>query len=514
MHAGTEPDVLPVAQSRTWLLALTLATLIPRAVVFFVNENLYGDAVVRTELAQAWLQSPHWIFSFADGARQFGPLHLYLVGLVLWLWPSPEHAGRVLSLVLGVASVIPLAHLTERLFNRRAAIWAAFGFSVWGLHIQMSTTAGSEALSLFLVLWTLVYYERARSLRQLGPLLVAAFFMNLACATRYDIWLLMPLLCIVFFIQSKDKVASATMAVVFGFACLPFPLVWMYGNETQAGHPLAPLHFIDEFHHTWSVSNVAHWGWPAASAQGLFFWPAIALVTLSPLVAFFGIWGLIKSYRERPDLRWLFWLIVVPSAYFSLRGALLTFVPLARFAVTQLALLLPFVDEGFESLNQKAAPWRRSLMRGLTVALAIAMPLALGLWTLHAESPLRNAVRPISPISTNPVALMDAARWVKSHLASEEGRVLIDSDDSYSDLQLIFFSGLVDPHWIRRRWEDHSIRRHKYSEQYVLLLPGGVLSKDPDVHLNGDTLETDGRHFVQVPDFPGPQRLYRWTGAP
>ena len=40
--------------------------------------------------------------------------------------------------------------------------------------------------------------------------------------------------------------------------------------------------------------------------------------------------------------------MLVPTAYFAFRSVvLLDFVPLARFAVTQVALLLPFVGVGY-----------------------------------------------------------------------------------------------------------------------------------------------------------------------
>src|SRR5262249_29393918 len=147
-------------------------------------------AVVRTELAKAWLTNPHWIGSAADGAHQFGPLHLYLVGAALWVWPAPEHAARLVSLVFGVASVVPLFYLTKRLFDETAAVWASLGLAVWGLHIQVSTTGGSEALGLFLFLSALALYAKGRAENTVWPLLGAAVFMNLMCATRYDGWLL------------------------------------------------------------------------------------------------------------------------------------------------------------------------------------------------------------------------------------------------------------------------------------------------------------------------------------
>ena len=74
------------------------------------------------------------------------------------------------------------------------------------------------------------------------PLFGAAFFLNLACATRYDVWMLMPLFCLLLAFHSRDRLASLTRAVVFGLLCIPFPAVWMQGNEVDTGSPMFPVH--------------------------------------------------------------------------------------------------------------------------------------------------------------------------------------------------------------------------------------------------------------------------------
>src|SRR5690349_18894790 len=119
---GLNPRVLAV------LLALTLAARLP---AYAVNENWLGDAIPRTDLAQQWADAPHWISSFSDGASQFGPLHIYVVGAALKLGASRQRAGPLTSLVFGVLTVLPLAALTRRLFGREAAVWSAVALALW-----------------------------------------------------------------------------------------------------------------------------------------------------------------------------------------------------------------------------------------------------------------------------------------------------------------------------------------------------------------------------------------------
>src|SRR5215211_4640794 len=137
------------AEPRTGvILALLIAAaLIPRLVVFPINENFHGDSVARTELAERWAANPHWIRSFNDGAYQFGPLHLYTIGAALWVWPDRADAGRAASFLFGVLSVVPLYFLARRLFGWKAGLAAGLAFAAWGMHVQMSTTASSEALA-------------------------------------------------------------------------------------------------------------------------------------------------------------------------------------------------------------------------------------------------------------------------------------------------------------------------------------------------------------------------------
>src|SRR5215813_14177078 len=338
--SGSPPRVSTEEARATWALVLACAlVLLPRLVVFPWSENLYGDAAIRTELAQRWLASPHWISHMDDGAYQFGPLHLYLVAGALALGVDREDAGRWVSLLFGVLTVLPLWSLSRRLGGAQAAWWAIVGFALWGMHIQMSTTAGSESVGLFFVLWSLALLAEGLEENRFGPLFGSALVLNLACAVRYDCWLLIPLICVLLLLGDKDKVAAITRSVCYGLLSIPFVAAWMQGNERAKGDPFAPIKYIESFHQAWVADGVARWTSVGYRAQNLFFWPAVALFTLSPLIAWFGIRGMVQVWRQRREYRWLIWVVLVPTAYFTFRSVvLLNFVPLARFAVSQFFL--------------------------------------------------------------------------------------------------------------------------------------------------------------------------------
>ena len=473
------------------------AVLVPRALVFGVNENFYGDAVMRTELGERWAEQPRVIGSFDQGGYQFGPLHIVLVGAFIRAGGSREDAGRWLSLLAALLTVIPLFLVTRRLFDRSAAIAACLALAAWGMHVQFSTTAASEALGLLLVFVTVAFFARAIQEQHRPSLLAAALALNLACATRYDIWLWLPILCGAL-VASGRRWRSAAL---FFALSLAFPLGWSFGNWVDRGDPLFPFRFIDDYHRTWFPRGERVWGAVSYRLQNLTFWPTIALVTLSPIVAAAAMLGVWRAWRERADARWLVALIVVPAALFAFRSTVTaSFVPLGRFAVKEVGLLLPFVWLGFQW-----GPLRRA-RTGLVVAAvisAVAGQIFLGLFTMHREGKWEDSLRPISPVSTNPVELMRVA-----HFLRDDGQAaILDSDPKYRDLQLAFFSGLPDDRLARLRWEDSGDRMTWAQPRTLVRIEGGGL--DAAALISGKTLRFNGWEFTELDGFQPPFHVYR-----
>jgi len=492
------------------LALLCAAVLLPRAAVFPFSENLYGDAVSRTELALRWLERPHWIAHMDDGAYQYGPLHLYAVAAALATGLVKEDAGRWVSLVFALLTVFPLYGLTRRLFGWRAGVVAVLSLAVWGMHIQMSTTAGSEAMGLFLVLWTLDLFSRGLEENRFGALIGAAAVLNLACAVRYDCWLLIPLLGVLLLAGDRDRIAAVTRAVSFTLVSLPFPMLWMQGNERARGDPFAPLHYIESFHRTWVADGVARYSEAGYRALNLVFWPGVALFTLSPLVAVFGLWGMVHVYRSDRGRRWLVWVALAPTLYFTLRSTvLLNFVPLARFTVGQVALVLPFVLPGYEAALAGRSAARRRTWAVAAVALAVLTPLAVGVATFRRDDTVASSLRPVTPLSTNPPAVMQVARYLSSEVGPRGGAVILDADPLYWDLQIGFFGGLPEERMARQRWDNFRTRLASARPDTVVRYAGGGLDHESDLRVDGQTLYFAGQVFREVPGFVPPWHVYR-----
>lgn len=508
----------PVAEPAPWKIFLPLIAvfLLPRLFVFPLTQNLYGDAVVRTDLAARWAADPHWIFSFADGAFQFGPLHLYVVGLALELGIPRADAGRWVSLLFGVLTLFPLFAFTRRLFDWKAGVVACLALSFWGLHIQLSTTAASESLGLFLICGVAWQLLKAVQLGTFAPLFGAAVFLNLAAMVRYDVWPFIPLLAVLLVFHGPDRIAGVTRGVLFGMMAMVFPLFWLHGNEVDTGSALHPIHYIDAFHKEWARNEIAWMGELRFRLQNAFFWPGVFLFTFTPLVGGFALSGFIRATVTRPHLRWLGYWVLIPTLFYAFKASvLLSFVPIGRFAVNQAVLLLPFTAYGFFMLVGDRSRSTQRILAGASAAALIGFTAWLGAVTFQKTGKFPDALRAVSPVTTNPRGMMEVAKLV----GSNEGGVILDTDSSYGDLQIAFFSGAPETKLARYRWDPErghprdgsSFPERLQSSNPTLLVVSsrGLIRHDKSFKEEEGGVRFAGRRFAKLASFDGGFDVYK-----
>lgn len=459
-----------------WLAA---AVALPRLAVLFVNQNLSGDAIARTWLAHRWLEAPHVITHLHDGAMQFGPLHVYLLALAELAWPSLPHAGRAASFVVGCLTAWPLAVFTARRFGSRAATFAVLGFACWGLHVQTSTTATSEALTLLLVMSAVTLFDvaDARPAAWWG----AALLLNLACATRYDPWLWVPLLATAEWHRTK----RLSRGVAFGAASSLFAVLWLAGNELALGEALAPIRVIDQFHRGWWPAEAAVWGEANYRVICAFFWPGAALLMLSPFLALPAMAMAARAWRARPELRWLLVLVAVPALLYSVRAAVMgSFAPLARFTMKELLLLLPFAGWGVDRFSQRWPSAGPALVGG-----AAAWCLGLGAYCYEPDTKWSFTLRAISPTSRLEQPLRAFVESLAARTRAVPGTLVVDEDPhAYDDLAISFYSGLPFEEQVRRRYDRYEEALAGRTARWLVLFEGGRLVRE-----GAAVLLSDGR---------------------
>lgn len=448
---------------RMWWLAA--AVLLPRLLVFPFNENLGGDAIARTWLAHRWLESPHLITSFDGGGFQFGSLHIYLLALAEFLWPSLLHAGRVVSLIVGVGTAWPLFVFTHRRFGERAATIAVLLFATWGVHIQCSTTSASEALNLLLVMGAIAAFDAADR----RWVWLAAVLLNLSCATRYDSWLLVPLLAAALWWRDR----SFIRALLFGAASSVFAVGWMFGNFHDKGDPLFIFKFIDAFHRDWWPAEAAHWGALRYRVMCFFFWPGTAVFTLTPLIAAGGFIATWRAWKERPELRWYVVVLALPWLLYGVRGAFFSsFAPLARFTLKEVLLLIPLAAWW---LSERDLPLRR-----WGIAMSAVWCLFLAVFCFNPDGRFSAALRAVAPTSR-----IDASMRVTTDAIGErwkEGLVVFDEDPrEYDDLIVSYFSRVPFDEQLRRRYRRYDETLGERVPQWLVLFDGGRMVRDGEV---------------------------------
>lgn len=418
----------------TAVAVAAVARLLP---LFFGYEH-YGDAPVRIELSQRWAELPHLWRGYTE-AYQYGPLHLTLLGALIRLVGDRVAAARALSLVCGLACVWLLYALAERERGPEAGWWAALGLAFSPLHIQASTTGASEAvfLALFLGALLLVLEDRPA---------LAALLLGAAGLVRYDGWMYVPLFAALLYLRFRDPFRALAFVAL---AAAP-ALFWLGVNARHCGDALAPIHHIDRDHALLAAGMRRYFGELRWRLYGLAYWPVAVLGIATPGLGALALWGASRALRRRQpgwELAALAWL---PSAYFTFRTSVMgDFRPMARFALVAAALSLVFAHDVFLSV---ARAWRRPLLYAC-IALLFATPISLAALAWRRDGASAEWARPLSPISSVPPGIADAARWVKGNARAEDV-ILLDGTWFYLDIPLAFAADLPERQWIRAAWTD------------------------------------------------------------
>src|ERR1700751_2330026 len=165
-------------------MVLALGILL-RVISFLLSSNTGGDAWAREGIAAHWLQHPSLQLNFGPWL----PFHFWLMGgFATILGDNVRVAGRLLSLLAGIASLFVFRSLIRTVFGEGPARIGLIVFSLCSLDIAYSATSSSEAVYLLFVLLGLLGYFRFRQSGNLRTLAFSGTFFSFAAATRYEAW--------------------------------------------------------------------------------------------------------------------------------------------------------------------------------------------------------------------------------------------------------------------------------------------------------------------------------------
>lgn len=201
-----------------------------RSAVAVSTVDLPGDGPSRAALGYQWLAEPRLV---RDG--HWLPLGEVLVGLAHLLVPEPLWAARSLSLATGAASPALLALLAAGLWGRPAGLAAGLLLALLPMHAALSASSLIDVPSLCFLLAALLASRRlARAERPLGPLAGLALAGALATGTRYEAWLLLPIVPL-HQLLAHGRPSRAALALL---ALSPVPAYW---TLTALGGPAGLL---------------------------------------------------------------------------------------------------------------------------------------------------------------------------------------------------------------------------------------------------------------------------------
>ncbi len=439
-----------IAEEKLQIFGLFLIVLIIRVVAFIFSKNYTWDSVERVILAQRWLENP-FLITDAKLPQQHTIMPIYLVGIGMGIWNNPLITPRFVNLIIGSLTIFPFFLLVKLLFDKRTAIYSALFFSFFTLHVRSSVIASSEAPFIFFLLFSLFFLFKFKSSGKIAGLICSALFLNLACMTRYNGWMYIPLLCLLlpkdledlkntFLLKGKTKYHI----LIFAGISLVFPVSWMIGNYMAFGDPLYPIHISTDYTlELIEQSFLRVDGLKEAFGFRFYylaFWPAVVFLSMTPVIAIFSFSGVIYSIYRRKHLS----LILLSGAiylWFTYKIMTKTFILMPRFTMDPSILVLPFAVIGMDKfLSHLDRAWRR-LLAGL-IALGIITSLFFIIWASKRDATtLGSRLSEISPVSRLATFQEDIISFLNDNTGPED-RVVIDHDSKYAENEIMFYSDL------------------------------------------------------------------------
>ncbi len=320
-----------------------------------------GDTAYRIWFAWLWSDDP---FLITNGL--WGPLHLYLIGATMWLWPDPVWAPIVLHIAIGAVTPLVMYRWTLELFRSdRAAMAAGLIMAVYPAAIGVSLGPLSEAPFMLSLGLALLYLTRAcRPEGSIQDAALAGLAMTLASMLRYEAWVLLPFLAVLLLRHPRRAAAFTSIALIH-------PVFWMIGNEIAYGDALRGLTATAK----WRLEVLGHepnLGF-APSARRLWRFVRMTALGLTLPVSLLIAAGVIRVLvHRRAESAWL-----IPPL-----GLFLTFVWAAvqdtlfikpAFTTTFGFLLIPFAAVSLEVIAVHSWSRARSTLAGAVLVASILL---------------------------------------------------------------------------------------------------------------------------------------------
>jgi hypothetical protein len=320
----------------------------------------YGDAEAHLNIARRILDSR------TPGAEQLGTVWLPLPHLIMLpfamrdAWWRNGLAGAIPSAACFVIGGTLLFAAARRAYRSDAAgLAAVVPFAINPNILYLQATPMTESLflaSLAALLWATVWFRDSQAL---AAVLAAAAASCAASFTRYEGWLLIPLVALYLLVSAKKKSHAVVFAALAGLA----PLAWLAHNQFYYSNPLEFYngpYSAAAIYARQRVSGLPPYPGDHDWRRAIEYYSAAAKLVCGPVLPILGAAGVLSAMGKR-----IFWPIVLlaippvfflwsmhsgqapvyvphlwPFSWYNARYAI-TVVPLCAFAMGALVLWLP-----------------------------------------------------------------------------------------------------------------------------------------------------------------------------
>jgi len=411
---------------------------------FFLSENATGDALSRLALTADWLQHPSLKLHF----DVWLPVHFWLMGAMSLLVGDVSLGGRLLSLLLGIASIAAFWALVEELDGYETAVYASLLFTFYSLQIAYSATSSCDGPYLFFVLTGLAAFFSWRRLGGSSLLAFGAVSLTFGAGIRYEAWIIIFALDLILLYRKQWKAL-----VLFGVVSGIFPGFWMAYEWLTRGNPLyAPV-----LNHSWVAQDLSFSG--ASLQYRLLLHPGVIFLTLSPLILI-GILAsvryIVKQKGRLGEFAFIVCFFALLQMYQIASGGVMAF---ARYTLTLGTLVGVLAGVGLHQM----------LLNKKLVAGVMICNLAALLTCSVVENRFINKFRSVSPIQRFVPYVHDTGEFLKTHLAKSE-TVVIDSYN-YETNQLADLAGMPLLEQERAFKIPDQLGRQQQKEKFAQLFP-------------------------------------------
>jgi len=417
------------SRSDTWI-ALTLISTgsLLRVLSYFLSDNAGGDALARVAMTAQWLQHPVPKFFFSA----YPPGHFYFIGLASLIFGDVLVAGRILSLVLGIASLFVVWKLARTIYGDTAGMLAAAVFSLYTLHIGYSTTSSSEVTYLLFLLLSMMFFFSylATGWNKAWYLAMSGISMSVAESIRYEAWVVFGGLVVILGLMvipdfKLRRWIGFRALLVFGISGGLWPVLMMTYSWRATGDPMYLVHS----NRTRVTETLAATHSPMLYQLALT--PIAILISLSPLAFGAAIYGFMKSFRSRLPAAFagltLFFAAVQIHAILT-RGLL----ALARYSITLGSMLAVIAGYGLERICEKVAPEKTRLAH-MVVIVFLFLNLSFVFFMSERPQGYSEKFAAVSPRLRFPKRVSEVARFLRTHMAPEDA-VVIDNYNVESNI--------------------------------------------------------------------------------